>query len=190
MFVGREKELKTLENLHNSDDFQFTVLYGKRRIGKTTLIKQFLLDKDAIYFVGIESNEKLEFLGDSILEFVSSIYLYNNYPNLKKNVPVSYFSSYQDALDYVFCLSKEKRIILVIDEYPYVARVSKSLSSTLQFLIDKYKDNSKLMLILCGSSMSYMEDEVLAYKSPLYGRRKSNYLWNVRWYTSLFNANR
>ena len=56
MFVGREKELKTLENLYNSDDFQFIVLYGKRRIGKTTLIKQFLLDKDAIYFVGIESN--------------------------------------------------------------------------------------------------------------------------------------
>ncbi len=163
MFVGREKELKILENLYNSDDFQFTVLYGRRRIGKTTLIKQFLLDKDAIYFVGIESNEK-----QNLDNFSKCIFEYE-----KKNVPASYFSSYQDALDYVFCLSKEKRIILVIDEYPYVARVSKSLASTLQFLIDKYKDNSKLMLILCGSSMSYMEDEVLAYKSPLYGRRTS-----------------
>ncbi|MGN0554212.1 MAG: ATP-binding protein, partial [Oscillospiraceae bacterium] len=61
--------------------------------------------------------------------------------------------------------------ILVIDEYPYVARSSKSLASTLQMLIDKYKDTSKMMLILCGSSMSYMEDNVLAYKAPLYGRR-------------------
>ena len=64
-----------------------------------------------------------------------------------------------------------KRIVLVIDEYPYVARASKSLASTLQLLIDKNKDSSKLFLILCGSSMSYMEDHVLAYKSPLYGRR-------------------
>ena len=64
-----------------------------------------------------------------------------------------------------------EKIILAIDEYPYVARSSKSLASTLQLLIDKYKDTSKLMLILCGSSMSYMEDHVLAYKAPLYGRR-------------------
>ena len=72
---------------------------------------------------------------------------------------------------YLFKLAEKKRLILAIDEYPYVARSSKSLASTLQLLIDKYKDTSKLMLILCGSSMSYMEDEVLAYKSPLYGRR-------------------
>lgn len=61
--------------------------------------------------------------------------------------------------------------MLVIDEYPYVAKASKSMASTLQMLIDKNKDNSKMMLILCGSSMSYMEDNVLAYKAPLYGRR-------------------
>lgn len=79
--------------------------------------------------------------------------------------------SFQAALEYVFKLAEKKRFILAIDEYPYVARSSKSLASTLQFLIDKYKDTSQLMLILCGSSMSYMEDEVLAYKSPLYGRR-------------------
>ena len=79
--------------------------------------------------------------------------------------------SFQAALEYVFKLAEKKRLILAIDEYPYVARSSKSLASTLQLLIDKYKDTSQLMLILCGSSMSYMEDEVLAYKSPLYGRR-------------------
>lgn len=72
-----------------------------------------------------------------------------------------------------FKLAEKKRLILVIDEYPYVARSSKSLASTLQFLIDKYKDGSKLMLILCRSSMSYIEDHVLAYKAPLYGRRTS-----------------
>ena len=81
------------------------------------------------------------------------------------------FLSFQAALEYVFTLAEKERIILAIDEYPYVARSSKSLASTLQLLIDKYKDKSKLMLILCGSSMSYMEDHVLAYKAPLYGRR-------------------
>lgn len=71
----------------------------------------------------------------------------------------------------MFKLSETERLILAIDEYPYVARSSKSLASTLQLLIDKYKGTFKLMLILCGSSMSFMEDHVLAYKAPLYGRR-------------------
>ena len=79
--------------------------------------------------------------------------------------------SFQAALEYVFKISERERLVLVIDEYPYVAKSSKSLASTLQMLIDKNKDNSKLMLILCGSPMSYMEDNVLAYKAPLYGRR-------------------
>lgn len=81
------------------------------------------------------------------------------------------FLSLQAALEYVFKLAQKERIVLAIDEYPYVARASKSLASTLQLLIDQYKDRSRLMLILCGSSMSYMEDHVLAYKAPLYGRR-------------------
>ncbi len=81
------------------------------------------------------------------------------------------FLSFQAALEMVFRLSGKERLILAIDEYPYVAWASRSLAATLQLLIDKYKDRSKLMLILCGSSMSYMEDQVLAYKAPLYGRR-------------------
>ena len=81
------------------------------------------------------------------------------------------FPSFQAALEYLFKLGEKEKIILAIDEYPYVAKSSSSLASTLQLLIDKYKDSTKLKLILCGSSMSYMEDEVLAYKSPLYGRR-------------------
>ena len=81
------------------------------------------------------------------------------------------FLNFQAALEYVFNMAQNERLILVIDEYPYVARSQESLASTLQLLIDKYKNTSRLMLILCGSSMSYMEDHVLAYKAPLYGRR-------------------
>ena len=161
MFIGRERELKALNKLYGSSKFEFAVIYGRRRIGKTELIKQFLGDKKAIYFMGIESNAKLnlENFSKSILEFNTGIRADTS------------FSNFQAALEYVFQLAENERIILAIDEYPYVARSSKSLASTLQLLIDKYKDTSKLMLILCGSSMSYMEDHVLSYKAPLYGRR-------------------
>lgn len=161
MFVGREKELNTLNNLYKTNKFQFVVLYGRRRIGKTELIKKFIKDKDAIYFVGIESNEK-----QNLLNLSKSIFSFENESLISSN-----FDNFQNALEYVFNLSKKKRIILAIDEYPYFARLSKNIPSTIQYLIDKYKDESNLMLILSGSSMSYMEDEVLAYKSPLYGRR-------------------
>ena len=161
MFIGREKELKSLNNLYTSDKFEFAVIYGRRRVGKTALINEFIDNKKSIYFMGVESNAKqnLENFSKSIIEYNSGI------------VVDTSFQSFQAALEYVFELSKNERIILVIDEYPYVARSSKSLASTLQMLIDKYKDTSKMMLILCGSSMSYMEDNVLAYKAPLYGRR-------------------
>lgn len=161
MFIGRERELNALERLYQSNKFEFAVIYGRRRVGKTALINKFIDDKNAIYFMGVESNAKqnLENLSKSIMEYVSGTEI------------DSIFSSFQSALEYVFKLAEKERIILAIDEYPYVARSSKSLASTLQLLIDKYKDKSELMLILCGSSMSYMEDHVLAYKAPLYGRR-------------------
>lgn len=161
MFIGRERELASLSNLFSSDRFEFVVLYGRRRVGKTALINHFIDGKKAIYFIGVESNAKqnLENFSKSIIEYTSGIEAETS------------FASFQAALETVFRLSEKERIILAIDEYPYVARASKSFASTLQFVIDKYKDRSKLMLILCGSSMSYMEDHVLAYKAPLYGRR-------------------
>ena len=161
MFIGRERELASLDILYNSGKFEFVVLYGRRRVGKTALINHFIGGKNAIYFMGVESNAKqnLENFSKSIIEYASGI------------AADTSFASFQAALEAVFQLSEKERVILVIDEYPYVARASKSLASTLQLLIDKYKDQSKLMLILCGSSMSYMEDHVLAYKAPLYGRR-------------------
>jgi len=85
------------------------------------------------------------------------------------------FQNFQEALEYVFILSQNKRIILVIDEYPYVAKSYEGFASILQVLIDKYKDTSKLFLIICGSSMSFMEEQVLGYKSPLYGRRTGQF---------------
>ncbi len=161
MFIGREKELKTLNKLYNSDKFEFAVIYGRRRVGKTALISEFIKDKNAIFFTCVETNTKqnLDNFSKCIMEYNTGITVDSS------------FSSFQSALEYVFELASSKRLVLVIDEYPYIARASKSLASTLQLLIDKNMANSKLFLILCGSSMSYMEDHVLAYKAPLYGRR-------------------
>lgn len=161
MFIGRERELNSLNSLYDSGKFEFVVIYGRRRVGKTELINHFIAQKSAIYFMGVESNAKqnLENFSKSIIEYTSGI------------TAETTFASFQVALETVFKLSEKERIILAIDEYPYIARASKSLASTLQLLIDKYKDSSKMMLILCGSSMSYMEDHVLSYKAPLYGRR-------------------
>lgn len=162
MFIGRERELDSLNSLYDSGKFEFVVLYGRRRVGKTELIKHFIDGKRAIYFTGVESNAKqnLENFSTSILEYISGM----------ESSDTSY-GSFQSALDAVFRLAEKDRVILAIDEYPYVARASKSFASTLQMIIDRYKNTSKLMLILCGSSMSYMEDHVLAYKAPLYGRK-------------------
>lgn len=161
MFIGRKRELAALQKQYIGNQFEFTVIYGRRRVGKTAIINEFVKDKDVIYFTGVESNadQNLKNLSQSIM-------------SLNPDLPVgSEFPSFQAALEFVFSLAKDKRIVFVMDEYPYVAKASKTMASTLQLLIDRYQDTSKLFLILCGSSMSYMEDHVLAYKAPLYGRR-------------------
>jgi AAA+ ATPase superfamily predicted ATPase len=161
MFIGRERELELLNGLYNSDDFEFVVLYGRRRVGKTALINRFIEQKQAVYFTGVESNERqnLENFSKSIIEYASGIEAETS------------FASFQAALEYLFKFSEKERFVLAIDEYPYVARTSAGFASTLQMLIDKYKATSRMMLLLCGSSMSYMEDNVLSYKAPLYGRK-------------------
>lgn len=165
MFIGRQKELERLNKLYQAGEFEFVVIYGRRRVGKTALVNEFVKDKDAIFFTGVETNDKqnLENFSKCVLEHGMGI------------TADTTFASFQAALEYVFLLAENKRMVLVMDEYPYVARASQSLASTLQLLIDKYKDRSKLFLILCGSSMSYMEDHVLAYKAPLYGRRTAQF---------------
>lgn len=160
MFIGRKEELRKLEKLWHSDRFQHPVIYGRRRVGKTALIRAFISGKKAFFFTGIESSEQqnLENLSRAILAGAP-----------QDVTPV--FQTFQQAFEYVFRLAREERLVFVIDEYPYLARACPAVSSILQKLIDEDKDKSKLFLILCGSSMSFMEEQVLGYQSPLYGRR-------------------
>ena len=160
MFVGRKYELAELEKYFKEGMFQFAVFYGRRRVGKTTLINKFRENRKSIHFTATETTakENLELLSVQILRL------------LAPQAPQNPFASFLDAFEYCFKAAK-KRLILIIDEYPYLAESDRAVSSILQTLIDKYRDSSRLFLILCGSSMSFMENQVLGYKSPLYGRR-------------------
>ena len=167
MFIGRKIELDNLNQRYNNAKFEFAVIYGRRRVGKTTLINEFVKDKEAIFYTGIEGNEKenLEGLSKSIYS-ISQDFADTS----------SSFSGFQEALETAFKIAERRRIVFVIDEYPYIAGSYIALSSILQILIDRNKDTSKMFLILCGSSLSFMENQVLGYKSPLFGRRTCQYI--------------
>ncbi|MDR1136187.1 MAG: ATP-binding protein [Clostridiales Family XIII bacterium] len=159
MFIGRERELQRLNERYEGKRFEFVAIYGRRRVGKTALIREFIKDKKAIFFTAAENSKdrNLALLSKSILEADAS------------------YSSFEDAFEAVYTIAKSGRTVFVIDEYPYIAKSYKPLSSLLQQYIDNKFKQTDIFIILCGSSMSFMENQVLGYKSPLYGRRTGQF---------------
>ncbi len=162
MFYCREEELEVLNRRYLRGRFECVVLYGRRRIGKTALINEFCKDKPNIYFSALDASS-----GENLEALSGAIYVYKD----PSGTSAPIYRNYADALDAVTELSKEERLIFVIDEYPYLARAEHSVSSRLQHMIDHVWQNGQLFFILCGSSMSFMEHQILGYESPLYGRR-------------------
>lgn len=167
MFVGRDQELSKLESMYQANNFQFSVIYGRRRIGKTALINEFIKDKKAIYFVGLEENAH-----DNLLRFSSAIANFNREDSGLEGFS---YGNFENCFKEIVRIAKKQRVVLVIDEYPYLAQSEPMISSMLQSYIDHEFRETNLFLILCGSSMSFMENQVLAYKSPLYGRRTAQF---------------
>ena len=159
VFIGREKELTELNDLYIQDKFQLFVLYGRRRVGKTTLLNEFCKGKDTIFYSAEQSNNKL-----NLEKFSRLVFSFYGEENLEP------FSSWGNVLSYIDEKQKDKRLILVIDEFPYLVRKNKALLSEMQHLIDHKLKNGKLFIVLCGSYMGFMEKEVLGSKSPLFGR--------------------
>lgn len=162
MFVGRHQELEQLNQAYQENDFQFTVIYGRRRIGKTSLINEFLKDKKSIYYVALEENAE-----DNLKRFSDAISIFKNTDQGGKEK----FANFEECFKEITHLAQKQRVILVIDEFPYLAKAYPTISSMLQSYIDHEFKETNLFLILCGSSMSFMERQVLGYQSPLYGRR-------------------
>lgn len=165
-FYCREEELRKLNKRYHAGDFECIIIYGRRRVGKTTLINEFCKDKPTIFFSALNTTEieNLESLSKSIMNYER--------PDMDA---FPEFKTYDAALDELTALSMHERIVFVIDEYPYLAKAKPSISAMLQHIIDHKWNNSKMFLILCGSSMSFMENQVLGQESPLYGRRTGQF---------------
>ena len=160
-FIGRKDELKKLNDLYKMVVFNMAVIYGRRRIGKSTLIAEFIKDKRAIYYmatrVGTERN--LELLTKETLKILC--------PNLN-NIS---FQSIEDLLSFIGENVFEEKTVFIIDELPYWAEKDESILSIFQKFVDHEWKEKNILFILCGSALSFMEDKVLSEKSPLFGRR-------------------
>jgi len=173
MFFGRTFEISELNRQYESNQFEFPVIYGRRRVGKTELIREFIKDKRAIYVQGITGKEKqnLDNLALAIYEFKHQMLPFG----LDYETPQTYYKTIEGAFEDITRLMEKEKIIFIIDEFPYLAESIPSVSSVLQMYIDQKWKYTDSMLILCGSSMSFIEKQVLSYESPLYGRNMTRY---------------
>ncbi len=166
MFIGREYELDFLNERYESDNAEFIVLYGRRRVGKTELLSEFCKGKKHIFYTCNEyTNAK------QLSEF-SGKFLPTN-PEVARIV--KQFSDWESAFSFLGEYDQSEKMVVVIDEFPYMVKGDESIPSVLQNLWDHNLKNKNIMLILSGSSMSFIENELLAYKKPLYGRTTATY---------------
>ncbi len=161
-FVGRDSELSVLQELADSGEPELFVLYGRRRVGKTELLQQLCEKRRAVYFLAAQVREK-----DNLRAFRDALKDTLNDPLLEGME----FPDWSTALGFAAERAGDQRLVLVLDEFPYLCESSKGLTSQIQRFWDTRGKKSSLMIVLCGSQVSFMENEVLAEKSPLFGRR-------------------
>ncbi|MCB9907514.1 MAG: ATP-binding protein [Planctomycetes bacterium] len=162
MFVGRDHELEVLEELAESGNPELFVLYGRRRVGKTELLQRLCEPRRAVYFLAAQVRER-----DNLRAFRDALKDALNDPLLEGLE----FPDWSTALGFAAERAGSERLILVLDEFPYLCESTKGLPSQIQKFWDTRGKKSSLMIILCGSQVSFMENEVLAERSPLFGRR-------------------
>ncbi|AEK72337.1 DEXX-box atpase [Thermococcus sp. 4557] len=157
-FIDRERELEFLKRLWKKGN-SFLPVYGRRRVGKTRLLKEFIADKPSVYYLARNST-----YSDNLREFSRTVL--GRFPSTF--LSETSFSSFSDVFKY---LSEKGKIVVVIDEFPYLIQSDKRVLSEFQYIVDEIVRASRLHLILVGSSVGMMEEHVLSQKSPLYGRR-------------------
>ena len=167
MFVNRVAELDLLERRFASGQAEFFVLYGRRRVGKTELLAHFCEGKRAIFFVSDLGSEIS--LRTALSSAVNAILFGTNQMN-------AVYSTWEDLFRAIGQAAEIERLILVLDEFPYLVSAYPPLASILQRMWDQSLKNSQLLLILCGSYIGMMEETVLGYQAPLYGRRTAQFL--------------
>lgn len=157
--IGRISEMNQLEKMYLSARFEFMVMYGRRRIGKTTILQEFSHKHQTIFFSAQEKNDAL-----NLQDFSKLIQGYYD------NDFIANFTNWETAFKYISSRVREQRTVLIIDEFPFLAETNPSIKSILQHTIDHDWKDKNIFLVLCGSSVSFMLNDVMGYKSPLYGR--------------------
>ena len=161
MFIGREKELAFLEKQWASPRGRMVFLYGRRRIGKTETLKAFCKDKDAIFFTASEQN------AETLKRDLSRLLLATGMPASQY---IETFEDWKTLFESLPTIPSSGKKLLIIDEFPYLVKADSSIASILQAVWDNALKDENIMLVFCGSSMSFIEKHILAEKNPLYGR--------------------
>ena len=158
-FIGRSAERGRMRRIMERQPFSVILVYGRRRVGKSELIKQCLRETNvkSIYYECRQTAELSN--AASLAGLIAEAF---GFPPLS-------FGSMEACLEYLFRMAAEQDLILVLDEYPYLREKVHGLDSILQSLIDAYQDRSKMKLILCGSFVDVMKS-LLMKENPLYGR--------------------
>lgn len=161
-FIDREAEIATLENEYTRDGSSLVILYGRRRVGKTSLITRFISGKNALFFLASEESElqNRESFKQRAADFIDS--------NLLRHSAVS---SWDVIFKAIMDTEFEKKPVIVIDEFQYIGKSNPAFPSIFQRIWEEILKNKSVMVILCGSLISMMESQTLNYDSPLYGRR-------------------
>ena len=160
-FIGRKNELQALETAYQSEHSELVVIYGRRRLGKTWLLRKFASDKKGILFFSSTERDEVQ-----LRDFSRAV--------INAGAPggdvVDTFASWKVAFEQFSRIPEKGKKLLIIDEFPYILQQNPAVASILQHTWDHVLQNSNVMIILCGSAMSFIEKEILSEKSPLYGR--------------------
>ena len=162
LFVNREKELQLLEDEYLSKSFKFSIIYGRRRVGKTTLLKRYIENRPALYFLVTLESELivLKRFQHIVADFFDDEFLRDL--DLK---------GFEQLFAYISKKEFDKKLIIIIDEFQYLTKINPATASIFQYIVDELLKDKNIHLILCGSIISMMYKQTLSYDSPLYGRR-------------------
>ena len=161
-FIDREQEMETLVEEYNREGSSLVIMYGRRRVGKTTLISEFIKGKNALFFLASQESEaqNRNLFKEKAAEFIDS--------DLLRNATVSDWDTIFKA---IIETKFETKPIIVIDEFQYIGKSNSAFPSIMQRIWDGLLKDKSVMLILCGSLITMMKEQTLEYSSPLYGRR-------------------
>lgn len=161
MFIDRKDKMQTLDQEYQRQGASFVPVYGRRRTGKTTLLKEFCKGKPYVYFLAVEESEQ-----ENMKMFASVAAKSLNIPFLAD------MNSWESIFRVMFSsINETRKIIIVVDEFQYIGKDNPSFPSVLMRIWDMFLQEQNVMLVLCGSLINMMYDQVLNYNSPLYGRR-------------------